>query len=147
MDPLPPKGEAAEGAAGAAGEGPRFTKGEAAEGAAAAGSHGNHRAPQESQRQSRCHQVSEKRMSPGLKQRNMCASHPFMMVHKQHRKEEEQKRKMAIRHRADEDEMNLALRRKLEENRKERESLKQSQTAKAQDTSKPAAFKVTTGQV
>lgn len=43
--------------------------------------------------------------------------------------------------------MNLALRRKLEDNRKERESLKQSQTAKAQDTSNPAAFKVTTGQV
>lgn len=81
MDPLPPKGEAAEGAAGAAGEGPRLTKGEAAEGAAAAGSHGNHRAPQESQRQSRCHQVSEKRMLPGLKQRNACSSHPFTMVH------------------------------------------------------------------
>ncbi|XP_056867948.1 cilia- and flagella-associated protein 99 [Takifugu flavidus] len=62
------------------------------------------------------------------------------------RKEEEQKRQLAIRQRAAEDETNLALRRKLEENRKERERLKQSQTAKAQDTSKPAAFKVTTGQ-
>lgn len=66
-----------------------------------------------------------------------------MMVYAQHRKEEEQKRKLAIRQRADEDETNLALRRKLEENQQERERLKQSRTMKAQATNKPAAFKVT----
>lgn len=68
-----------------------------------------------------------------------------MMVCTQHRKEEEQKRKLAIRQRADEDETNLALRRKLEENRQERERLKQGQSTKAQATNKPAAFKVTNG--
>lgn len=141
----PPKGAAAEGAAGAAGAGSLFTKGEAAEGAAAAGNHGNHRAPQESERQSRCHQVSK--CCPSWSKDTRVSSRPLLTVSTQHRKEEEQKRKLAIRQRADEDETNLALRRKLEENRKERERLKQSQTVKAQDTSKPAAFKVTTGQV
>lgn len=85
-------------------------------------------------------------MLPELEQRHARVLSPFV-DRLQHRKEEEQKRKLAIRQRADEDETNLALRRKLEENRKERERLKQSQTVKAQDTSKPAAFKVTTGQV
>lgn len=66
-----------------------------------------------------------------------------MMVYTRHRKEEEQKRKMAVRQRADEDETNVALRRKLEDNRQERERLKQSQTMKAQATKKPAAYKVT----
>lgn len=83
----------------------------------------------------------------GAKTYMRVSSRPLLTVYTQHRKEEEQKRKLAIRQRADEDETNLALRRKLEENRKERERLQQSQTAKAQDTSKLAAFKVTTGQV
>lgn len=141
----PPKGAAAEGAAGAAGAGSLFTKGEAAEGAAAAGSHGNHRAPQESERQSRCRQVSK--CSPSWSKDIRVCPRPLLTVCTQHRKEEEEKRKLAVRQRAEEDETNLALCKKLEENRKERERLKQSQTAKAQDTSKPAAFKVATGQV
>ncbi|CAG10560.1 unnamed protein product [Tetraodon nigroviridis] len=53
------------------------------------------------------------------------------------RKEEEQKRKLAIRQRADEDETNLALRKKLEENRQERERLKQS-VALSQTSPTPA---------
>lgn len=78
-----------------------------------------------------------------LKQRHAWVWHPLTRVSTQHRKEEEQKRKLAIRQRADEDETNLALRRKLEENRQERERLRQSQTMKAQAANKPAAFKVT----
>lgn len=139
MFPLRPKRDAAEGAA-AAPLAPKgeAAEGEAAEGAAAAGSRGSHRAPQESKRQSCSHQVRQELMLSKMKYRHARVSHA---LHSPRRKEEEQKRKLAIRQRADEDETNVALRRKLEENQQEQERLRQSQTMRA--TNKPAAFRVT----